>query len=481
MEATMITWDEKTDVVVIGSGIAGCSAAMEAASAGASVLVLEKMKITGGNTRISDGGLAAPNNHLQKEKGIEDSPELFYRDMLKAGLELNHRQLARTVAEQASDAVEWLRIELSVRYMNRLDRFGGHSVARCLTIRGHSGVDIVKAQTARLKSMGVEIRTRCLMTALLTDDRGKVCGVRIRTGYNFRDGTSEEGRNIRASRAVVLATGGFGNDIPFRMLQNPRLDETVGSTNHPGATAEGLIAALKIGAAPVHLSWIQTGPWGCPDETGYGRGARFASYSLYPNGILVDPATGRRIVNEWADRRRRSTAIFNTGHPCVGIVDAEGTGHAFESPKKCSRKGKIQEFTELTDLADAYEIPFNGLDSTVKRYNRMIREGRADEFGKSLENARPIAKPPFFAMRLWPKVHYTPGGVGIDSDARVIDPRSRPIPNLYAAGEVCGGIHGADRLGSCALTECLVFGRIAGRNAAVSVSSLKPETAVYGV
>lgn len=465
----MIAWDEQTDIAVVGSGIAGCCAAIEARSAGASVIVFEKMKITGGNTRISDGGLAAPNNTLQKEMGIEDSPELLYRDMLKAGLELNHRELVWAVAEQASEAVEWLRDSLGVQYLNRLDRFGGHSVARCLTTRSHSGVDIVKAQTAKLNQLGVEIRTRCLMTTLLTDDTGGVCGIRVRDGYDCRKETWENEKNIRATRAVILASGGFGNDIPFRMLQNPRLDGTVGSTNHNGATAEGLIAALEIGAAPVHLSRIQTGPWGCAEETGYGRGARFASYSLYPNGILVNPATGRRIVNEWADRRRRSEAIFSTGGPCVGIVDAKGTGHTPESLKKCLALGKICEFMKPGDIADAYEIPPDELKSTVNRYNRMVREGRTDEFGKSLETAKPIDTPPFYTMRLWPKVHYTPGGVGINANAQVVDLRSRPIPNLYAAGEVCGGIHGADRLGSCALTECVVFGRIAGRNAAAQM------------
>nr|WP_320015728.1 flavocytochrome c [uncultured Desulfobacter sp.] len=462
----MIAWNEQTDVVVIGSGVAGCSAAIEARSAGASVIIFEKMKITGGNTRISDGGLAAPGNRLQKRQGIEDSPEMFYQDILKAGLSLNHRALARIFAEQGADAVEWLQMELGVQYMDRLDRFGGHSVARCLTTSSHSGKDIVKAQTSRLKQMGVEIRTQCLLTNLLTDDTGKVCGVRIKTGYHHKDLSFKEQKNISANRAVILATGGFGNDVAFRMLQNPSLDATVTSTNHRGATAEGLSAALKIGAVPVHLSWIQTGPWGCVDEVGYGTGSRFASYALYPNGILVDPSTGRRIVSEWADRRQRSMAIFKAGHSCVGIMDAQGVGHDPQSLEKCLKTGKAYEFNSLSDLAKAYKIPFDTFTSTVKEYNNMIKKGQTDQFGKSLETAQLISSPPFFAMYLWPKVHYTPGGVGINTNAQVIDVRNQPIPNLYAAGEVCGGIHGADRLGSCALTECLVFGRIAGRNAA---------------
>jgi aspartate oxidase len=244
------------------------------------------MKVTGGNTRISDGCLAAPGNYLQKRLGIEDSPELFYEDMLQAGLGLNHPHLLRIVAEGAAEAVDWTRSVLGVNYLDRLDRFGGHAVARCLTTRSHSGVDIIKAQMIKLNQLGVKIRTGCLLTGLLTDHKGAVNGVQISSGYNFPDENSGTTKNIRARRAVVLATGGFGNDIRFRMLQNPGLNESVGSTNHRGATAEGLVAAFKINAAPVHLSWIQMGPWARADEAGYGRGARFASYSVYPDRNL---------------------------------------------------------------------------------------------------------------------------------------------------------------------------------------------------
>jgi flavocytochrome c len=446
--------------------VAGLSAAIEAHKAGASVIVFEKMKVTGGNTRISDGGVAAPNNYLQKKRGIDDSPELFYEDMLRAGLGLNHPDLVKVVAEKATEAIDWTRDTLGVKYLDRLDRFGGHSVARCLTTRIHSGADFIKAQSTLLKQNRVEIRTRCLLTRLQTDSQGAVHGVQIRSDYKFPEDNSGIVRNIHANRAVILATGGFGNDIQFRMIQNPALDESVGSTNHRGATAEGLIAALELRAAPVHLSWIQLGPWGCADENGYGRGASFASYSVYPTGILIDPATGQRIVNEWADRRRRCDAIFKAGHICVGIVDADGAELAAESLQHCLKRGYVKPFATLAELASAFEMPDGQLEMTVKSYNNRVREGGQDPFGKPpAHGAKPLVKPPFYAIRLWPKVHYTPGGVGINSKAQVIDHNNRPIPHLFAAGEVCGGIHGASRLGSCSLTECIVFGRIAGQQA----------------
>jgi flavocytochrome c len=253
------------------------------------------------------------------------------------------------------------------------------------------------------------------------------------------------------------------------MLQNPGLDAAIGSTNHRGATADGLVAALAIGAAPVQLSWIQLGPWGCADETGYGRGASFASYSVYPCGILVDPATGQRVVNEWADRRIRSDAIMRTGHSCVGIVDAKGAAKAAESREHSLKRGYVKAFADLTELAAAYDMPQGRLEETVGAYNRLIKDGRRDPFGKPLaEGAQPLVSAPFYAIRLWPKVHYTPGGVGINPKAQVIDLNNHPIPRLFAAGEVCGGVHGASRLGSCSLTECIVFGRIAGQQAAAT-------------
>jgi len=463
----MFKWDEKKDVIIIGSGVAGLSAAIEASEAGASVIVLEKMKVTGGNTRISDGGVAAPNNFLQKKRGIEDSPELFYEDMLRAGLGLNHPDLVKIVAEKANEAIDWTRNTLGVKYLDRLDRFGGHSVARCLTTNSHSGADFIRAQSGTLKKKGVEIRTCCRLNRLHTDSQGGVLGVEIRSDYKFPDDNSGVVKNIHANRAVILASGGFGNDIQFRMIQNPGLDESVSSTNHQGATADGLIAALEIKAAPVQLSWIQLGPWGCADEKGYGRGASFASYSVYPTGVLVDPVTGQRIVNEWADRRQRAEAIFRTGHICVGIVDANGAAVAAESLQQCLKRGYVKAFATLTDLASAFAMPDGQLEMTVKSYNHVITGRGKDPFGKPVANgAKPLVKPPFYAIRLWPKVHYTSGGVGINSKAQVIDLHNRPIPYLFAAGEVCGGVHGASRLGSCSLTECIVFGRIAGQQAA---------------
>lgn len=462
-----ITWDEDVDVIVIGSGMAGLTAAIEARQRGSTVIVFEKMNVSGGNSRISDGGLAAPGNFLQQRAGVHDSPEALYADMLKAGLSLNHPQLVKIIVYQAAEIVEWTRTELGVRYQERLDRSGGHSVPRTLTTHTHSGAEIIKGLVKKLKELDGELRLGCLLTKIIPDSSGKVSGVSIRSGYTFPDPDSGIEKHIRARRGVVLATGGFSRDINFRRLQNPLLDESLGSTNHRGATTEGLLAALKINGAPVHLSWIQTGPWGCADEVGYGKGARFAAYSVFPQGIIVDPASGCRILNEWADRRLRSDAMLNAGHPCIGIVDAIGAQIDSESLVQCLKSGKVKECTNLVDLAETYAIPADSLQKTIAEYNQMIQTKQVDMFGKPLgDETQPLKEPPFYAIRLWPKVHHTPGGLAIDEHARALDLHGDPIPRLFAAGEVCGGIHGASRLGSCALPECLIFGKIAGREAA---------------
>ncbi|MDT8377449.1 MAG: flavocytochrome c [Desulfotignum sp.] len=469
-----ISWDDHADVVIIGSGAAGLSAAIEARQAGASVKIFEKMPLIGGNTRISDGGLSAPANFMQKQLGVTDSPEQFYEDIVRAGLGLNQPELVRCFAREASDAIDWTR-SLGVRYTGRLDQFGGHSVPRTVTIEHNAGREIVKALKKRLDQLDVSIHTRHALDRLIIDSSGRVRGVRLTRRAPASENLREPDpglrpgdiRHIRADRAVILATGGFSSDVAFRTCQAPRLDATIDTTNHKGATAEGLIAALGIHAMPLHLSWIQLGPWGCADETGYGKGARFASYSVFPAGILVDPASGARIVNEWADRRHRSEAMISAGHACIGIVDRNGAQKEPDSLISCLKTGKIKVFNTLSDLGAAFTMPAGSLEQTVGEYNQWTAQTGPDRFGKHPKTGTlPLETPPFYAIRLWPKVHYTPGGLQIDTHARVMDLCSRPIQGLFAAGEVTGGIHGAGRLGGCALTECIVFGRIAGRNAA---------------
>ena len=464
------SWDESFDVVVIGAGFAGLRAAIEAAESGVAVLVLEKMPAPGGNSIISDGSVAAAGSASQAKHGIDDSPELMFRDMLAAGQGLNHPQLAQTVAEASASAVQWTVDRLGVVYQDKVLQFGGHSVPRTLATPRLSGAAIFRPLLARALELGVELRNRTFLEALATDPSGSVRGVVVREGHRHPDPASGTPRTIRSRGAVVLASGGFGNDVGFRSAQDSRLSAAVDSTNAKGATAEALQAAMAVGAQSVHLSHIQLGPWASPDESGNGTGPVFATYVAFPYGILVDPATGERFVNEMADRKTRADAILRVGHPCIGIADSVGLARSGQRIDACIRRGVVRPFDSVEELALAYEMPPAALGGTLNRFNRSIAVGRDADLGKPiLDEAEPICHPPYYAMRHWPKVHYTMGGVRIDTDARVIGAEERPIGGLFAAGEVTGGVHGACRLGSVSITECLVFGRIAGLGAARSV------------
>ncbi len=461
-----IAWDLETDVVVVGSGFAGLAAAIESRQAGCSVMILEKMKGFGGNSTISDGCVAAADTGLQRAADIEDSPERMYQDMLTAGLGLNQPELVRVVTQKSNETFKWTQDYLGVEYQQRVDRFGGHSLARSHATLNRSGADIIKQQLKKARQLGVEIKTKTYLQKIYKYHSGRVKGVQIRQGYQYPDNTSGKVSSIKARKALVLATGGFGNDVHFRSAQDPRLNAEIGSTNKYSTTSGALREAISIGALPVHLSWIQLGPWACPDEKGYGIGPDFSSYIAFPYGIIVDPETGCRLVNEMADRKTRADALLTVGHPCVCLVDQLGIDASGFGIEHCVRKGVVKQFDTLRDLAIAFGMPAEAFEETVSQFNQFVLDKSDRDFGKLIsKKAKPIQQAPFYAMRVWPKVHYTMGGILINSRSQVLDLNQQPIEGLFAAGEATGGVHGACRLGSCAIIDCLVFGRIAGQEA----------------
>ncbi|MGD8293084.1 MAG: flavocytochrome c [Desulfobacterales bacterium] len=461
------TWHEEADVIVVGSGFAGLAAAIEAKQAGCSVIILEKMKGYGGNSTISDGVIAAAGTPMQADLEIADSAQQMYKDMLTAGLGLNQPQLVRVLTENSQETYQWTIDFLGVKYLDRIDQFGGHSLPRCHTTDNRSGSAIIRQMLLKADQLGMKVRTKTYLQKIFQNSRERVCGLLVREGYQYPDPASGTAKYIKASKAVILATGGFANDIEMRTSQDPRLTRDIGSTNKFSTTGEALREALRIGALPVHLSWIQLGPWACPDEKGYGVGPDFASYIAFPYGVMVDPKTGRRFVNELADRKIRADAILQVGHPCIGIADEEGVKASGRTITQCLRKGVVKKFDQVHEIAAFYRIPLQPLKNTIEQFNRSVRHRLDNDQNKPiLSNAQPLSHPPYFCMRLWPKVHHTMGGVLINTKAQVLNLSFQPIDGFFAAGEVTGGVHGACRLGSCAIIDCLVFGRIAGKNAA---------------
>jgi len=449
-------WDEKADVIVIGSGAAGLAAAIEAKNLGASVLVLEKRSACGGNSIMSDGGIAVAGTYFQKQYGILDSWELMYEDMLRAGLNLNAPSLAQMVAQQSNSILEWLTEYLFVKFRPKPILFGGHSVARIHILHNASGTAIMKPLLSKAKELGIQIKTSICLIKFGKD-------VREIAVY---DKKQDQARTVYANSGVVLATGGFGGDVAFRSLHDARLTSTVGNTNRLDTTAEGMLESIRIGASSVHLDYIQLSPWSSPDEKGDKVASEFF-YTVFPYGIVVHPLTGKRFFNELADRKIRADAILDIGQPSIGIADLDGTNISGHSMERYLSKDIVKRFEDLEELATAYSLSYQVLRETLDQYNKYVSNHQDESWHKPIPlDARPLHSP-YYAMRLWPKVHYTMGGVTINTKAQVIDNNGQPIKGLYAAGEVTGGIHGASRLGGCSITECLVFGRIAGRNAAL--------------
>jgi flavocytochrome c len=460
-------WDTTVDVLVVGSGFAGLCAAVEARAAGAEVLILEKMPVHGGNSIINGGDFAAPGNTFQKEAGLQDSPELMLKDMLKAGANLNHPKLARTVAEGANEALEWTKSYVGARY-GRLNFHGGHSLKRSVQLAAGSGAELVNKLLAKARTLGAVLELRTKLVRMVTADDGRVVGVEVRRGYRFPDESSGHPAFIRARRAVVLASGGFSQDLALRQMQDPRLTERFESTNHPGATGEALLAACKAGAMDVQMDWIQLGPWTSPDEKGFGEVPQFCE-RLVGYGPMIDPATGKRFFKETGNRKERADAIIGLDHPVVILADSANVG-AMILPKVLQsglESGAIKKFETLEALAAQYGMPEKPFLEQVERFNGYVAAKKDPDFDcKIFPDAKPNVTPPFYAARLWPRIHHTMGGLAINAKAQVIGFDLKPVPGLYAAGEVTGGVHGAVRLGSVAMADCVVFGRIAGKNAA---------------
>lgn len=457
--------------MVIGTGFAGLAAAYEIAKAGASVALLEKMRTPGGNSIINGGYLSAADSPRQAEAGIKDSSEQLFQDMMKAGQGLNHVALARVVAEQSASTVAWTIDEIGVEY-GGMTQLGGHAVPRSYTTASGSGSGIIVPLLERLKDLDVSPRMGTLLKHLIRDTDGRVKGVEVREKYRFPDDSSGTPKTIKARKAVILATGGFGNDVEFRLLQDPRLTEDLDTTNQPGATAEAIREALNIGCVSIHSSWIQLGPWGSPDERGFGVAPSFIIGVSALNGLMVDTQTGKRFVDELADRKTRSDAIIASGNKAIVFCDAPGLAKADESPTvnldRLFKSGVLKEYATLQDMAAEHDIRMEALQATIDGFNAAVDAGEDPEFGRYMPVGQlKTGQAPFFAVRVAPKIHHTMGGIGINADAQALDVVSgAPIAGLYAAGEVTGGVHGASRLGSCAIADCLVFGRIAGRNAA---------------
>ncbi len=468
-------YDEEFDLVVVGSGLAGTAAALYASLEGKQVLLLEKMPGFGGNSVVNGGAMAVAGSELQKSLGIHDSAELLAKDMQKSGRRINKKSMTSIVADETLNAYRLL-VESGTVFKKQIFHFGGHSVPRILKTTNAVGGDMVIPMRKRALKHGLTARVRSNVSRLIVEGE-RVLGVEVTEDWDYlKPNRVPRTYRVKAQLGVVMATGGFGADINFRSQQIPYLDDNFGTTNQPGATSGALRMMLSQGAWPIHLDQIQIGPWTSPDEPGFGYGTIFSSVGSFPYGITVDVKTGQRFFNEMADRKERADAIMtrvnSSGEPEYPITfvsqDAiDKYKGKFYTLEQCLKNGVVKKFASLNKLAEFYGIPAVKLNEQVNIFNKSLANKDKDPFGRNnLSDVPSISNGPYYGMRLWPKVHYCMGGVRIDELGRVISiSTGKPIINLYAAGEATGGIHGASRLGGCAIAEAMATGIISARHA----------------
>ncbi|MGB3223736.1 MAG: flavocytochrome c [Desulforhopalus sp.] len=464
-----VKWGEEHEMIIIGSGFTGLAAAIEAKKLGAKdIVVYDMMPYFGGNSTYNGGLFAVPDSPLQRENGIEDSPEKMTADQVLAGRGLAYENLLLHVAQHANEALQ-MTLEAGSEYVPYLQQLGGHSVPRTYQTIEACGAGIIRPLVDQCRKLGIKLVTRAKFDSLIFDDKRTVIGAKMWMGHYF--GRNVEGTpvNVRSKRGVLIATGGFARNVGLRSAQDPTLTEEVPSTNPPSATGEALLELFRIGAVPVHMAYIQTGPWASPDEDGFGYVSNYSIYN-FAHSISVSVKTGKRFMNEIADRKTRSDAQLalrnDDGSPLPPIT-ITSYEHAKEHPtmKKVLKYGVGWKFDNIEDLAAHFKVPLEPLKKQIEEYNNYVKSGVDEQFGKPMGKAEgKYIHAPFVVVRNWPKVHYCQGGAQIDIHARVIDSNSwQPIPGLYAGGEVTGGMHGVSRLGSCSIPDCMVMGMTAAR------------------
>lgn len=449
------------DIIVIGAGGAGFAASITAANLGKKVILMEKMGILGGDTALSGGEMAVPGNWIQQQAGDQDSPELLAQDMLTGGDNIGDPALVEVIANGTYDSAMWLTYEGGVPWEHDLLFFGGHSVERSIIPKDHTGSTMTTRLTTRAKKIkNITILDNMRATDLVADASGKITGVKAESQI---DGS----QHSFTAGAIVLTSGGFGSNIDMRVKYNPDMDSSILSTDSVGATGDGLTMASAIGANLLDMQYIQTYPT-CDPQTGallYVDDMRLESLAIMVN------KEGDRFVEELGRRDVLSKAITQQtdgiGYMLFNQAGADETDllniHADEYENLESR-GLIVKGDTLDEVCEPFGVDATELQKTVDKWNQFCKDGKDTDFNYR-GDLNPIEGGPYYLNSYKPAVHYTMGGLQIDTVAQVYNTSGAVIPGLFAAGEVAGHKMGDNRLGSCSMADIYTFGRIAGKSA----------------
>lgn len=438
-----------TEIVIIGAGGAGMTAAIMAKQAGIDFVIIEKMPYAGGNTTKATGGMNASETHYQKEQGILDSNALFAADTMKGGHALNDPSLVAELANKSSSAIDWL--DTIGASLPKISFSGGASVNRIHAPEDGSGVGgyLVDRFSAKLSELGVNILYNTAASELLTDPQGKICGVKAESPeavYTFN------------AKAVILATGGFGANEEMYTQYRPDLKGTV-TTNAPGATGDGIVMAQALGAAVVDIEQIQLHP--TVEQTT----SILITESVRGDGAILVNQNGVRFVNELLTRDAVSAAELEQEGQYAYIIFDQNLRDHLKATEKYVKSGIVVEADSIEGLAEKIGIDPAVLSKTLQDWNGYVKNQHDPDFGRTTGMNADLSAPPYYAIKIAPGIHHTMGGIKINTSAEVINTEGKPIPGLFAAGEVTGGVHGGNRLGGNAVADIVIFGRIAAESA----------------
>lgn len=482
------------DVVVVGAGGAGMTAAITAAAEGKSVVILESQSMVGGNSVRATGGMNAGKTVYQDENefgesaGVEktlktaaekyadnetitalaktvseqwaayqanptgyfDSVELMELDTMIGGKGINDPELVETLCANSADAIDWLD-EHGITLHN-VSSFGGASVKRIhrpVNAEGKTvsvGSYMIPLLQENCEKAGVKMMLDTTATEILTDANGAAVGVKA-------TGASGETVTVNA-KAVVLASGGFGANLDMVVKYKPELKGFM-TTNAPGIQGQGIEMAEAIGAATVDMDQIQIHP------TVEANTAALITEGLRGDGAILINEEGQRFIDEVGTRDVVSAAeIAQTGSYSWLVVD-QAMADASSVIQGYIKKGYTVTGTTYEELGKAMGVDAAAFAETMEKWNGYVEAKNDPDFGRT-SFANPLNTAPYYAVKVTAGVHHTMGGLKINANTEVLNEKGEVIPGLFAAGEVTGGVHGANRLGGNAVADFTVFGRIAG-------------------
>lgn len=448
---------ESTDLVVIGSGGTGLTAALTALEAGHRVMVLEKMPITGGNTQLAAGGMNAAATRPQAALKIADSWQTMVDDTMKGGQNRNNPELVEILARQSSGSVDWL-LAMGAD-MNGVGRMAGASVNRThRPLAGDAvGHNIVHALRQAALKKRLDIRTNCQVLKLLQAPNGRVTGVLVRNKYG-------ELFSVQAA-AVVLASGGFSANLARVTSYRPEY-AGFSSTNQPGATGDGLDLGAAAGGELIDMDQIQIHP------TQAAGSKILITEAVRGNGAIMVNREGKRFVNELTTRDAASAAVLKQPGGSAFLVFDTAIRKSLKQIEGYYHLELVREGATPAALAAAIGVDAKVLEQTLDTYNGY-QAAKSDTEFKRADMPRPIKTGPFVALEIRPGIHYTMGGLRIDGKTQVLKADRKPVPGLFAGGEVTGGVHGANRLGGNSISETITFGRIAATQAGAYIQEMR--------